>query len=103
MFSWDFAVREDVKTVGWLVLKEQQSGPLHRGPGDVTDDTCFNNVLIYEPFVVCEFVAVLISGNNVHEKYVFGFGVESRDLHLVTGEHPSTRTKAPPQYIYVYI
>lgn len=59
------------------------------------------NVLIYEPFVVCKFVAVVISGNNVHEEYVLGFGVESRDLHLVTGEHPSARTKAP-QNIYIY-
>lgn len=54
------------------------------------------NVLKYEPFVVCKFVAVVVSRNNVHEEYVLGFGVESRDLHLVTGEHPSARTKAPP-------
>lgn len=52
-------------------------------------DLCFCvNVAIYEPFVVCEFVAMVIPGDNVHQEYVLGFWVESCDLHLVTGEHP---------------
>lgn len=54
-------------------------------------DLCFCvNVAIYEPFVVCEFVAMVIPGDNVHQEYVLGFWVESCDLHLVTGEHPPT-------------
>lgn len=44
---------------------------------------CYN-----EPFVVCELVAVVVPGDNVHQEDVLGFRVESRDLHLVTGEHP---------------
>lgn len=48
------------------------------------------NVVTYEPFVVCEFVAMVIPGDNVHEEYVLGFWVESCDLHLITGEHPPT-------------
>lgn len=45
---------------------------------------------MYEPFVVCEFVAMVIPGDNVHEEYVLGFWVEACDLHLVTREHPPT-------------
>lgn len=56
----------------------------------------------YEPFVVCKFVAVVIPGNNVHEEYVLGFWVESRDLHLVTGEHPSAGTDASPPRKIIY-
>lgn len=31
---------------------------------------------------------MVIPGHDVHEEDVLGFGVESRDLYLVTGKHP---------------
>ena len=48
------------------------------------------NVATYEPFVVREFVAMLVRGDDVHQEDVLGFRVESCDLHLVAGEHPPT-------------
>lgn len=46
------------------------------------------NVVMYEPFVVREFVSMVVRWHDVHQEYVLGFGVESCDLHLVAGEHP---------------
>lgn len=47
---------------------------------------------IHQPFVVWKFVSVVVLGHKVHEEYVLGFWVESRDFHLVTGKHPPTRS-----------
>lgn len=40
------------------------------------------------PFVVTEFVAVVISWDNVDQQNVLGLGVHSSHFDLVAGKHP---------------
>lgn len=44
------------------------------------------NVLL--PFIVTEFVAVVISGDDVNQQDVLGLGVHSSHFNLVTRKHP---------------
>lgn len=39
------------------------------------------------PFIIREFVSVVIRGYDIHQQDVLRFWVESSDLHFVTGEH----------------
>lgn len=40
------------------------------------------------PFVVTEFVAVVICRDDVNQQDIFGLGVHACDFYLVAGEHP---------------
>lgn len=60
--------------------------------GNLSLDSVHYTLLLYEPFVVCKFVAVVVPGHDVHQEYVLGFWVESCNLHFVTGEHPPTKS-----------
>lgn len=40
------------------------------------------------PFVVTEFVPVVVGRDDVDQQNVFGLGVHSSHFDLVTGEHP---------------
>ena len=42
----------------------------------------------YSPFVIAEFVAVIICRNDVGKEDVFSFWVHPTDLHLIAWEHP---------------
>lgn len=50
-----------------------------------------NCKLTYVPFVIGEFVSVVVRGNHVHQQNVFSLGVEARDLHFEAGEHSSVK------------
>lgn len=50
-----------------------------------------NSKLTYVPFVICEFVSVVVRGNHVHQQNVFSLGVEARDLNFEAGEHSSVK------------
>jgi len=39
------------------------------------------------PFIIREFVSVVIRGHDVHQQYVLCFWIQPSDLHFVTGEH----------------
>ena len=43
------------------------------------------------PFIITEFVAVVISWNNVDKKDVFGFGVHPSHFDLVARKHPPVK------------
>lgn len=62
----------------------EQSESIVADPGS---SACVH-VVMYEPFVVCEFVSMVVRRHDVHQEDVLGFWVESCDLHLVAGEHP---------------
>lgn len=62
----------------------EQSESIVADPGS----SAWVHVVMYEPFVVCEFVSMVVRRHDVHQEDVLGFWVESCDLHLVAGEHP---------------
>lgn len=41
----------------------------------------------YEPFIIGEFIAVVVRWHDIHQKNVFRFGVQSSDLHFEAREH----------------
>lgn len=43
--------------------------------------------MTHEPFVIREFIAVVIGWHNIHQENVFGFGVQPGDLHFEAGKH----------------
>lgn len=43
--------------------------------------------MTHEPFVIGEFIAVVIGWHNIHQENVFGFGVQPGDLHFEAGKH----------------
>lgn len=50
-----------------------------------------NSKLTYVPFVICEFVSVVVRGHHVHQQNVFSLGVEARDFNFEAGEHSSVK------------
>lgn len=44
--------------------------------------------MTHEPFVIGEFIAVVIGRHNIHQENVFGFWVQPGDLHFEAWEHP---------------
>lgn len=40
------------------------------------------------PFIICKLVSMVVGGDDVHEEDVLCFGVQTRHLDFVTGEHP---------------
>lgn len=44
-------------------------------------------LMTHEPFVIREFIAVVIGWHDIHQENVFGFGVQPGDLHFEAGKH----------------
>ena len=47
----------------------------------------------YPPFIIGEFVAMVIRRNDIHQENIFSFGVQSRDLHFEAGEHSPVKKR----------
>lgn len=50
--------------------------------------------MTHEPFVIGEFIAVVVRRHNIHQQNVFGFWVQPGDLHFEAGEHPPVQKTA---------
>ncbi len=45
--------------------------------------------MTHGPFVIGEFIAVVVRWHDIHQKNVFGFWVQPGDLHFEAWKHPS--------------
>jgi len=52
--------------------------------------------MTHEPFVIGEFIAVVIGRHDIHQENVFGFGVQPGDLHFEAGKHPPVDENVAP-------
>lgn len=49
---------------------------------------------IGQPFIIGEFVAMVVCRHDIHQEYIFSFGVQSSDLHFEAGKHsPAMKQK----------